>query len=852
MSRRARRILLDAADQADRIRCLSDRVDARSLAEGRNPVVTITRMGSFHDPRYGDFEITRPMLESMVRNFEGGVYGQRVALDVAHRPNDGAAGYFRRLFLEGNKLRGEVELTDLGRDAIERRGMIYVSAEFIEDYVDNETRQQHGPTLLGAGLVVRPAIKRLDPIELSEDSLGEPRLCVTERVSRFLFEEIEPMWKELLKRLREQLKSMKLSDAHADALVSACETAGKALGDDKAAAEKLVAEFEATGKKLAEAQPGDQPIQLSVNAPQQDDATIQQAVTKALAEAEKARADEAKQLAEQRDALVKVFTDALGELKGLSEEQQKPFRDAAELIAPGMTEDQVRKLAEHQKAQAEQLAASRQLADLGYGSPTGDVRISTDERNTALQLQEQLLTGLRNTYVASSGRLQLQEKASPFVERVLTEFDRINAHRIHREHKMLAGGEVGVADSQLPVGFQRTVIREALSDLRVLELVQTLTDFQATSTTEIPYEERDISEVSADGVVFERGAIPRAGIAQKMDTAYVLPMKLAYLLTNEVIHFSRASQINWDAWARNVESNARVIRELLCRRIINMLVREADSYMAVTVSDESIAAQLDGSTSTIKTAEFPIVRPFQQYNLRGETVGSARNPITISIDGTPVVAWDGSGEQSAGTYYRIASCNLGYIQLVDEAGDPVTPNEATATISYDRVANVRKFDLDVPSEMAREKHLNGLVQAIGRQKAVLDQDRYSMPDYLLMAATVHNDITDAEQFAREAKRDGTDTNAQGDLERVKGLSAWSTNAPGNDMAEERILMGQRGGLSYVVAKPWAVGEPFEHINSDGRPTGQKQAYGEEYSALKVPEPLRARMTSILVYSAGDR
>ncbi|MGC8169944.1 hypothetical protein, partial [Salmonella enterica] len=85
---------------------------------------------------------------------------------------------------------------------------------------------------------------------------------------------------------------------------------------------------------------------------------------------------------------------------------------------------------------------------------------------------------------------------------------------------------VNMGNTNLPVGFRREVIREALSDLRVLELVQTLTDFQATTTTQIPYELRDTSAIVNDAIVFEGKPIPPAGIGQYMDTAYILPMKL--------------------------------------------------------------------------------------------------------------------------------------------------------------------------------------------------------------------------------------------------------------------------------------------------------------------------------------
>ncbi|WP_457840932.1 hypothetical protein, partial [Staphylococcus aureus] len=81
-----------------------------------------------------------------------------------------------------------------------------------------------------------------------------------------------------------------------------------------------------------------------------------------------------------------------------------------------------------------------------------------------------------------------------------------------------------------------------------------MNDFQATTTTQIPYELRDTSAIVNDAIVFEGKPIPPAGIGQYMDTAYILPMKLAMVITNEVVHFSQASAINWDAMARNIES----------------------------------------------------------------------------------------------------------------------------------------------------------------------------------------------------------------------------------------------------------------------------------------------------------
>ncbi|MEO2219050.1 hypothetical protein ABGV49_18515 [Chromobacterium vaccinii] len=59
--------------------------------------VTHPREGSYSDPRYGRFEISREMLLAMVRNFDAGVAGTDIFLDVNHQPGDGAAAKICKL-----------------------------------------------------------------------------------------------------------------------------------------------------------------------------------------------------------------------------------------------------------------------------------------------------------------------------------------------------------------------------------------------------------------------------------------------------------------------------------------------------------------------------------------------------------------------------------------------------------------------------------------------------------------------------------------------------------------------------------------------------------------------------------
>ena len=748
---------------AQTIRMLSDRVDARSLSESTpSKWVTVTRTGTFHDPRYGSFEITHEHLLSMVANFEANTYGQDIVLDLAHRPQEGAAGFIRQLSIEGNgnsyKLRALVAFTPHGIDAVKNKGFIYLSAEYSENFIDNEQRQEHGPLLIGAALTPRPVIKNLDPVQLAESDPDGGPMLVSDRMIHLLSEETHTM-NEFLKRLKAALEAKKLAESIVTKLCETFKTVATPMATDELRRE-LMESFISTGddiaRQLAEAGSAGATIQLSMQAPASGGLTAAD-VTRILAEAQAATDATARQLAETRDARVGQFTKLLADakLEGLTEDENKMLAAASELISAEMSAEQVQKLAEQQITVGNQLAASRQLASMGYRHPgaVGSVRISMDESNSVKSLQEKILVGLRGSYVHSTGKLTLAEKPHPFVDKVLAVFDQMHAPRLHAEHKALAGGTTGMVDTNLPVGFQRTVIREALSDLRVLELVQTLTDPSATITTQIPYETRDTSAVMNDGIVYEGQPIHRASVGQQMDTAYILPMKLAMLISNEVMHFTRASAIDWDAYARNVESNARVMRELIVRRICNELQRSYDSFAALDITNEGIDAQLNGSRHTIKTAQFPIVRPHQQRDLQGNVVGAAENPITVRLNGVAISAYNGSGTQSAGTYYRVTNYNLGYIQFVSELGVPVTPPNAAGAdnVSYSYATNILKFDID-NGAVDQEIHLNGLLRAIGAQKAMMKDDRYVSPDYLLMSNTLNDTCTNADQFVTSQKK----------------------------------------------------------------------------------------------------
>lgn len=862
MAQRNRRLKFDNPELDGSIRLLSSRVDSQTFEGGRRTVsVNLARVMKFSDPYYGKVDLSRKKFMSMIKNFDEDVYGQEVFIDVAHSPSDGAAATVKKLFMDGKKFRAEVEFTDFGVDSVKKRGFRYLSIDFTENYTDPETEIEHGPLLFGAGLTIRPRVKRLDPVQFSFDKDTQPFIA-NNQISMLLSEEIKTMWEKLLKKLQEKLGSLKLAEAVIAQYSKQFEETAKKLGDDEEALTQLSESFYTTAetlvKTLAEKGNSGEDIKLDFSGLNVKDGMSAEALNKLLDDRDEKAEKEKIKLDEQRSTNVALFTKLLDEAEGLAklpDDQRTMLSDASELITPEMTTDQVTRMAEQQIKLGNQMAVSTQLSEMGFqGSRKGSVAITLDESNNVKSLQEIILKGLRGTSQHSTGALILGEKTNPFVDKVLAEFDVLQAERLFAEHKMFAGESTGMVDTTLPAGLQRTVIREALSDLNVLQLINAITDGGAQSTTEIPYEERDVSALSNDGVVFEGMPIPRASISQKMDTAYILPRKIAMLISNEVMHFSRASNIDWDAYARNVASNAQYMRELIHRALCNEMQRSADSYLAADITNEGFDVQLDGATvSTIKTVNFPIVRAHQPKDLKGTNVGTAENLITVRLNAVAIAEYDGTGKQAANTYYRVTNYNLGYIQFVDETGAAVTPANAAGAddVSYSYATNMVKFDTDNgATELGL--HLNGLLRSIGGRKAVMSSDRFVTPDFLLMSSTVNDTCSNANQFEESNQKEGTNLDSMGDLSRVKGVNSWKSDAPGIDLGDERILMGQRGTTGYSIAKPFVTGQPFEVTDSNGYATGEKQAYGEEYSAIKTPLPIRNRFTSVIVYSATNR
>ena len=164
--------------------------------------IQLLKEGKFFDTRYGELEITRKMFAEMIINFEKGVRGIVPMVDFKHETDGEAAAWFKEVATrnDGSELWGRVDWTVLGNRKLDEKAYAYVSPDFDEDYVCNETLEKHGCVLLGAALTNRPVIKKMaSVIQLSEHKPGE--LQMNE-------EEMKAKIAELEKKLAEYMKLM--------------------------------------------------------------------------------------------------------------------------------------------------------------------------------------------------------------------------------------------------------------------------------------------------------------------------------------------------------------------------------------------------------------------------------------------------------------------------------------------------------------------------------------------------------------------------------------------------------------------------------------------------------------------
>lgn len=845
-------LLSEAGAAPGLVRYLSTAVE---LAEGaKTSWVTVTRTGSFTDPRYGRFEITPRMLAQMVANFDAGTAGQDVFIDVNHNPGAGAAAKVLRLAVEGTKLRALLEWTPYGIEAVRQRGFRYLSAEFNEAWRDNEKGDAHGCVLLGAGLTTRPVIKNLDTVQLSErtDGKADYRLAVHPN----LIKSLESNVMNPIEQLRAKLLSQGLTEAQIKPLIDAFTTQLAAAGDDQAKQLSLVTTYETVGATLAaEVKRVGSPASITLSMPGLSAADVNAAVAKALSERDAAAAAEAATLAAKH----KLLSDTIMADTALPEERRKLLAEEAQgMVNVQLSDDNVRAIGAMMLRHAAQASAAAQLATLGFRPASGSVHLSV-ESNEIKGLQAQIDKRLGFDRMPESQRFErtggkLLEANKLLAEEALKKFDHDHGLQLMGEHKLLSGGVTGMGDISVPIVYERTVLREMLYQLVGTSLCDSGT-YTFSNVVNIPYSYRDTTGASAaDARTYEMQGIKRGGLIQTMDEARPIPQKLAYQISNETRYLLSASAMDFDAVAENTRNIIRMIAEDTDRLIHNELLNATDEA-GVLAFNETLTAQVNGANGVFVLTAFPVVRPRRIYDLKGNQIGNTLNPLVVTLGGTARNEYQpGLG---AGTYY-VMDYNMGELRFVDQTGAPVIPNNGTAlTVTGSRTTNAAKVDLypgtATPTQAQTAAVYDALLLLIGGRKVVIENDRFYNANLLLMSGAVDNSLGQATTFQANSSRPGTGLNPDGSVGVVKGIPAFNTKAPALNQGDVRVLVGERANTRFRMIKPFSMQpQPDQSKNANGLFIGAQENYGDQYIAVHTPTMRKNAMTSLVLFNSVAR
>lgn len=131
----------------------------------------VLKVGEYYDQRYGKFKVTKDRLENLKANFDAGVLGVDVALDVGHEWEKGAFAWVKELAVRGNSLYAKFrDFTEEGKDFFLQKKFRYFSVEFAPfTKVEAGKQKTIMDVLKGIALTNRPVIKGMQPTFLSED-----------------------------------------------------------------------------------------------------------------------------------------------------------------------------------------------------------------------------------------------------------------------------------------------------------------------------------------------------------------------------------------------------------------------------------------------------------------------------------------------------------------------------------------------------------------------------------------------------------------------------------------------------------------------------------------------------------
>jgi len=750
-----------------------------------------------------------------------------------------------------------LQFTTYGLSAVKDRGMIYLSAEYTDNFVDNETNQQFGCLLKGAGLTTRPVIKKLDAIQLDEAICPcNQFICTDLNIFEDFTMSVEDKAQDDVTTARFAELEKKLAQSQAANDLKLSQVADSI--------EKLVGVMTKTPAEEVK------PSQTGIDAKQLSE-LMQQEVAKQFAEIEKERQLAAQKERELVESAVKLFEETVrAEGKSLSEPALVEILKFKSEIDASLGAKAIKLLAQEKVNAAKQIEINRQLASRGYYRPgvAGTVHIEVDESNSIKWLMDE--TKLRMRFFSKSKPLaaDMAENAKLLTEEASRLYGESHLRQLHQEASMLKRLDeqdtykksqvFQLADSgsiAIPAFVQRTVTEETLAKLNGLAFVNVDTA-PLTHVIEQRRSRRKDRKQSLERMrVFEGHGIPKTDIA--MDSFSMYPMKMAnsYSITGEAQKISKSGLLDFDALAKVTRECVREQEEAIDAAIFNEVVNSCYAAATATVTNESIAG-VDGVNNTFVTATFPVVKPVKTFDMKGNPIGVTEFPITITLDGVTLNEYiepDEGEVLPAGYYWKILSHALGKFVIVDNTGVIFKPASGKSLkASYSRSLNAAKFDAKFNiAEIKSKEHFSELLAKFSTVKKAL-ADRLVTTDFSLMKEGLKDIYERAEDFAASFQRNGTELDVWGSLGKIKSVPIYSTESRYAILDEYVTVMGVKGNSEFKLISPWEMTDPKELMDSKGRFINTLGGYGTSHIAVGTPNWDRHKNAALIVFNSDTR
>ncbi len=192
----------------------------------------------FYHPRYGVINITRELVQQMADNFQKGIPHYEPSLYLGHDDRK-AYGAIKKVEVRDDGLWAFIVPDFEGKDLIKRKKFKYLSAEFVDHYLDKDSGKDAGGVILGVALTNTPAHPSMTPITAFSENLPED-------LYKFDDKEVDDMdFKELYEEARKKLEDVENEKKQLSEQFKALEEAKVKLEQELAEVKKELEEKEA-------------------------------------------------------------------------------------------------------------------------------------------------------------------------------------------------------------------------------------------------------------------------------------------------------------------------------------------------------------------------------------------------------------------------------------------------------------------------------------------------------------------------------------------------------------------------------------------------------------------------------